>query len=161
MDFNTLLCVVIPIIAIVAILWVSTSRRKAREQALYEAKYAYETALKKLRENPTNADRRQQALNTGRHYASLSRESRGTTIFDEMALKNDLDAATANASSVAIATTVAPTPAPVPVPVPAPVSTPAQDAPEARLQKLASLKNQGLITEEEYAAQRAKILENI
>ena len=44
-----------------------------------------------------------------------------------------------------------------PAPVAAPAAAPAED-PIAKLKELASLKDQGILTEEEFAAQKAKIL---
>jgi hypothetical protein len=46
---------------------------------------------------------------------------------------------------------------PEPAPQQAPVAAPAQD-PLERLKELAALKDQGILTEEEFAAQKAKIL---
>src|SRR6187399_3258786 len=43
-----------------------------------------------------------------------------------------------------------------PAPAPAPAAAPAQDS-IAQLKELAELKNQGILTEEEFAAQKAKI----
>jgi Short C-terminal domain len=43
-------------------------------------------------------------------------------------------------------------------PEPAPAAAPPQADPIAQLKELASLKNQGILTEEEFAAQKAKIL---
>jgi hypothetical protein len=48
-------------------------------------------------------------------------------------------------------------PEPAPAPPPAPVAAPAQD-PIEQLEKLAALKEQGILTDEEFAAQKAKIL---
>jgi hypothetical protein len=44
-----------------------------------------------------------------------------------------------------------------PAPPPAPVAAPAQD-PIEQLKQLAALKDQGILTDEEFAAQKAKIL---
>jgi hypothetical protein len=44
-----------------------------------------------------------------------------------------------------------------PEPAPAPAAAPAPD-PIAQLKELAALKDQGILTEEEFAAQKAKIL---
>jgi hypothetical protein len=51
----------------------------------------------------------------------------------------------------------APAPAPVAAPAPAPVAAPAPD-PIEQLKGLAALKEQGILTDEEFAAQKAKIL---
>lgn len=48
-------------------------------------------------------------------------------------------------------------PAPAPAPAPAPVAAPAPD-PIEQLKGLAALKEQGILTDEEFAAQKAKIL---
>ena len=50
-----------------------------------------------------------------------------------------------------------PEPAPAPAPVAAAPAPPAQD-PIEQLKELAQLKDQGILTEEEFAAQKAKIL---
>jgi hypothetical protein len=50
-----------------------------------------------------------------------------------------------------------PAPAPTPPPAPAPVAAPAPD-PIEQLKGLAALKEQGILTDEEFAAQKAKIL---
>ena len=46
---------------------------------------------------------------------------------------------------------------PEPAPAPAPAAAPAED-PIARLKELAALRDQGILTEEEFAAQKARIL---
>lgn len=51
---------------------------------------------------------------------------------------------------------VAPQPAPAPAPQPAAV--PAEEDTIAQLERLGALKAQGILTEEEFAAQKAKIL---
>jgi hypothetical protein len=51
----------------------------------------------------------------------------------------------------------APTYAAPPAPAPAPVAAPAPD-PIEQLKQLAALKEQGILTDEEFAAQKAKIL---
>jgi Short C-terminal domain len=48
-------------------------------------------------------------------------------------------------------------PEPAPPPPPAPAAAPAQD-PIEQLKQLAALKDQGILTDEEFAAQKAKIL---
>jgi Short C-terminal domain len=48
-------------------------------------------------------------------------------------------------------------PEPAPAPPPAPAAAPAED-PIEQLKQLASLKEQGILTDEEFAAQKAKIL---
>jgi hypothetical protein len=53
--------------------------------------------------------------------------------------------------------TPAPAPPPPPAPAPAPAAAP-QDDPIAKLGELANLKAQGLLTEEEFSAAKAKLL---
>jgi putative oligomerization/nucleic acid binding protein len=48
-------------------------------------------------------------------------------------------------------------PEPAPAPPPAPAAAPAQD-PIEQLKQLAALKDQGILTDQEFAAQKAKIL---
>lgn len=70
---------------------------KKRIRALRIAKRAYELALNELRSNPNSPDIRQTTLRLGREYSALTREHKNVTIFDEIALKNDIDAACAGA----------------------------------------------------------------
>jgi hypothetical protein len=140
MDGSTIFCLVV-IIIIVGALVVMANARAARARALAAASAAYQEALGKLRNAPTNPSLREAALGAGRAFAALARESKGSTVFDEVALKNDLDAATAGAATVAA------------VAVPAPAASAAD-----RLRQLDKLKTDGLITEAEYAARREKIL---
>lgn len=107
------------------------SKREARE--LGKAALAYRAALNHLKQQPTNADVKEQALQLGRAYSKLTRQRRGVTIFDEMALMNDINAATAGA-------TIAPSNV------------------EDRLRRLADLRSKGLIDDGEYTTQRSLIL---
>ena len=116
-----------------------------------EAKNTYEFALSKFRKDPTNVELRQDVLNAGRRYSSLTRNSNGTSSFDEMAIKNDLDTAMASANPGVLEqssdhATQAET----------------QDRSIAeRLGILDDLMQQGLITEEEYSERRREILQEI
>ena len=65
----------------VIVAWVAFEahqRGKARE--------AYQTALANLRSNPSNPHLREEALHLGRVYSHLTRNRRGVTLFDEVAL---------------------------------------------------------------------------
>jgi hypothetical protein len=64
------------------------------------------------------------------------------TVFDEIALSNDINAATASASVVA----------------PAPAAAPSV---EERLKRLDELRAKGVVNEQEYAERRQKILEEL
>jgi hypothetical protein len=82
------------------------------------------------------------------HYKAeteLSTIKRRST-FDEVALANDISAATAAAG------------APQPAPAPAPVTAPAPSLAD-RMKKLNELRDAGLITDVEYAERRQKIIE--
>ena len=74
--------------------------RKQQEKArrrLNTARHAYQSSLEQLREHPTDPELRQKTLDLGRYYSGLTREENSVTIFDEIALKNDIDAACAGA----------------------------------------------------------------
>jgi hypothetical protein len=56
--------------------------------------------LQRLKAEPNNPERRQEALRLGRAYSNLTRNKKGVTVYDEVALKNDIDAACAGAARV-------------------------------------------------------------
>jgi hypothetical protein len=134
------------VLLLAALVFLGMKRQRERRERLAKARVAYETALAKLKEQPSDATLRQDALEAGRAYSNLTRESKGVTLFDEMALKNDLDAAAAGAALA-------------PVFVSRPVAGAASTA--ERLRSLTDLKAQGLITDDEFLARRAKILEGV
>jgi Short C-terminal domain len=138
---ETFFCILVPVVIIVVILIGMSQAGAAREKALAEARSAYQDALAALKATPTDPNLREAALAAGRRYSSATRENKGVTVFDEIALKNDLDAATAGAAAA--------TP-------PAPLTSPAE-----RLRQLDDLRQQGLITEDEYQARRTKILGDV
>jgi hypothetical protein len=117
--------------------------RDAAIKRLNQARDAYFDSLRKLKANPTSADLRQTTLQLGRTYSNLTRNQQGVTIYDEVALSNDINAACAGAATL--------------------VNTqqPQLQTIESRLQKLAELKSKGLIDEQEYAARRTKILDEV
>ena len=96
---------------------------------------AYQTALGNLKADPTNADLKQRALALGRAYARLTREQKAVTIFDEMALSNDISAATAGAGRTLSA--------------------------EDRLQALDTLRAKGLVSDAEYTQKRQKLIDEM
>lgn len=128
-------------IAVIALMVELSSRRKASQQALEQAHQDYQTGLARLKHEPTNADFKQQALQLGRLYANLTREQKGVTVFDEVALSNDISAATAGATA------------------PAPVQSAASA--EERLHALDALRSKGLISDAEYAAKRQKLIDEM
>ena len=106
-----------------------------------KAKENYEKSLAKLKENPTDADLKQATLELGRIYSNLTRDSKGVTTVDEIALMNDINAACAAASSIN------------------PLST--SQSIEDRLNNLSNLLEKGVISQLEYDSQRKEILDNI
>ena len=131
---------------------VLAEQRKAQAQAVArelraqeEAKAAYEQSLIKLKSNPASADLRQRTLQLGRAYSSLTRSTQGVTVFDEVALMNDINAACGGVALSANSEPAAPPKASI----------------EERLAKLGELRVQGLIEEEEYSARRSKILDEV
>lgn len=111
------------------------------------AERAYHESLDRLKADPGNANLRQETLALGRTYSNLTRDKKGVTLFDEVALMNDINAAAGGASS--------------------PSAPPAASGPgehgtiEARLAKLVTLRNQGLITEQEYETKRQRIVDEV
>lgn len=144
------LVIFIILVAAVVLVRVQANQRVAREQSaakaeydtrLWQAKRRYDEALNAVRQDAT---KRQAALDAGRKYSEVTRERQGgsVTVYDEMALMNDINAAVAAAPSLA--------------PAAPPVASTA-----ARLQQLEELRGQGLVSDAEYQARRAKILEGV
>jgi hypothetical protein len=133
------------LILIGVVIMSAVNKGKAKDAA----QYAYQEALNDLKKHPTDPNKKQHALTLGRTYSNLTRNKQGVTIFDEMALMNDLNAATAGAPHTAQAVSAY-------APAPSSATSPAD-----RLRKLDDLKAQGLINDEEHAARRAKILEDL
>lgn len=106
-----------------------------------EARTHYQGSLEKLKMNPANADLRQKTLELGRVYSNLLRDKKGNTIFDEVALMNDINAACAATLQV--------------------VSQQPSGDLEERLRMLQGLKAKGLIDDTEYAKRKAELLEQI
>lgn len=133
--------VILIAVVVIAVWWAH-----AQEKAKKESREAYQRSLANLKADPRNADLRQQTLALGRAYSTLMRDKKGQTVFDEVALMNDINAACAGASERTLDVHVAP--------------QPVNDI-EARLQKLLSLKERNLIDEDEYSSRRKDILESI
>lgn len=107
----------------------------------------YDEILSLLVAYPTNATLHKMALDFGRMIYSLNRKNKVLSIYDENAIANDIRAA------VGAATTVTPSSAPT---IFSPNTTPAN-----RLKALTDLRDAGVISEEEYVAQRKAIVESI
>ena len=106
---------------------------------LQAAQEAYQDILSQLRKDPTNPHVRQRALEAGRIYAYWTRRGRSITVFDEVALANDIQAACATASASG--------------PLTAEILTV-----EQRLERLQSLHQRALISDQEYEIKRKDIL---
>jgi hypothetical protein len=132
------------ILVVVLIIFSLNSAGKQQAKVLAAARDAYFNSLIKLKANPTSADLRQTTLQLGRTYSNLTRSNKGVTIFDEVALSNDISAACAGATNIHENK------------VPKPDQTI-----ELRLERLAELKAKGLIDDDEYAARREKILDEV
>jgi hypothetical protein len=135
MEFLAFWLVVGVIVAIV----VAYNRAKQRE--LDQARSSYQDSLARLKTDPTNPDLKQKTLALGRTYSNLTRNSKGVTIFDEVALSNDINAACAAASVRS--------------------ARDQRNSPEERLSKLADLRRKGLVSEDEYQTRRTRILEEL
>lgn len=145
MDSTMFFCVVVPVLMIIGILVIRGWRSSQRSNAVTGAYTDYQMSLKKLKADPTSADLKQSTLALGRAYSALTRENKSVTVFDEIALMNDINAATAGAVSSAPAATV----------------TPGVQNVEDRLRQLESLRTKGLVTEGEYQERRTKILSDV
>lgn len=130
------------ILVIVFLLWVMARNQRYSARKLGEAKKAYEDSLNRLKQTPADADLKQRTLGLGRAYSNLTRNRKGATLYDEVALSNDISAACAGASAL-------------------PGRPPMAASAEERLGKLSDLKGKGLISEEEYQARRHEILRDV
>jgi hypothetical protein len=129
------------VVVIIVLMVFGGQAERAREQA----RAAYQQSLSRVKADPANADLRQRALQLGRVYSNLTRNQSGVTIFDEVALMNDINAACAGASTLKNSAT----------------ASAAGQSVEVRLQKLAALRTKGLIDESEYRTQKLKILDEV
>jgi hypothetical protein len=77
----------------------------------------------------------------GRQYSALTRQGKNVTIYDEMALMNDINAACAGAGSSP--------------------KRQERDSVEDRLARLSDLRSKGLIDEREHEERRRRILDEI
>ncbi len=112
---------------------------KNNRRILQNAHEEYLSALESLKNNPTNADIKQNTLALGREYSSITRQfhngNKSVTIYDELSLMNDINAACANVSKLPTI--------------------------KERLQTLEELNQKELISEAEYELKRQQILNEI
>ena len=83
------------ILIVIAIILFSVNKFMKQDKAKEE----YLKLLKRLKNDPNNPDLREETLRSGRCYSELMRDSSGRTIFDEVALMNDINAACARATT--------------------------------------------------------------
>ncbi len=136
------------IIGVIAGIHQNDEKRTAARR-LASAKKVYERNLVLLKSSPSSADQRKRTLESGRYYSLLTRENKSVTIYDEMAINNDIFAAcggTAVYPDVASNTENG-----------AEINLPEDDG-ISRLERLARLHEQGSLTNVEYAAAKATIL---
>ena len=131
---------IVVVLGIAAVIW--NAIKKQRE--LEAAKTSYMNSLEELKQHPANPELRQATLAKGRHYSNLTRNKKGVTMFDEVALMNDINAACAGAATFKSSFAEA-----------------VSDSIEERLKKLAKLKESNLITEQEYNDKRVAILAEV
>jgi len=136
-----ILCVVVGVIGAIAV-------GIGKANAIEKARQAYQASLAELTADPTNAQKRQNTLALGRAYSNLARDQKGVTVFDEMALMNDINAACGGATTLA-----QPNPSSGPAPVDSSI--------EARLAQLRTLMERNLISSAEYETKRQQLLSEI
>jgi hypothetical protein len=115
-----------------------------KTNAIESAKAAYLSSLSELKSAPTNADIKQRTLALGRTYSNLTRDKKGNTLFDEVALMNDINAACAGATAHPYA-----------------IGHASSASPEERLRTLGDLRSKDLIDDIEFAKRRSEILSSI
>lgn len=127
------LCVGVIILALIGGFFGAINQQKQMRAALQ----AYQACLARLKAEPNNPELRQQTLQLGRVYSNLTRDKKGVTVYDEVALKNDIDAACAGAVSVQARSV------------------------EERLTGLKQLYAAGHVTDDEYQRRRQSILDDV
>lgn len=147
MDAAGVTCVLIPlgvvlVFVVGTVLYFKYIRDYNRQ--LQQAYESYRKSLELLKQQPSNPDLRQRALEWGRHYSNLTRDKRGVTVYDEVALANDINAACAGAGNPARDS----------------ASTTSRSV-EQRLAQLKALFDQGTIDEQEYRERRSKLLDEV
>jgi hypothetical protein len=109
-----------------------------------QARKAYYAELEKLKNDPHNPNLREHVLALGRKYAAALRNTGRQTVFDEVALLNDVNAACARAGQRVIIE-----------------AGPVNLSAEQRLKQLEELRAKNLITEGEYQSRRQEVLKGL
>lgn len=134
---------IIVIIVVAIAFYIGNQSDKEKQQALE----AYRNSLRKLKTDPANSDLRQMTLNLGRVYSNLVRDNKGNTLFDEVALMNDINAACASTQNAIYTQSQ--------------ISTGTQETAESRLVKLNDLYEKRLIDEADYLRRKQEIINSI
>ena len=133
----------ITLIALVIILMAISYELRKREKERQEAQEAYRKSLKLLKASPANPEIKERTLLLGRKHSNLARYKKGVTLYDEVALMNDINAACAAAAQA----------------LPKPGVS--KGSLEERLQALEKLRSGGMINDEESQTQRMRILDDL
>lgn len=133
---------IIFLLVVFGIIWAAIASAKAAEKRKEEARQQYQQSLSALKKDPGNADLRQKTLALGRVYSNLLRDKKGNTLFDEVALMNDINAACA-ATQHAISNQMS------------------SEELENRLRKLQDLKAKGLIDDADYQKRKSELMAQI
>ena len=129
-------------IPLVIVLIVRADNSRQREQA----RLKYQEALNLLKADPSNLSLKQTALELGRYYSNLTRQGSGVTLSDEVALMNDLNAASAGATAKPTFNEDQPA---------------NKQSVEERLARLLELKSKGMIDDQEFVEKKKEILDEI
>lgn len=128
------------VFAVVFAIVIWSAHKKSQEKE--DARERYVSSLAQLKERPSDPELRQTTLALGRVYSNLMRDRKGNTVFDELTLMNDINAACAAAQpSYSNAATIS--------------------SLEDRLRQLQELLDKKLIDNAEYAARKQEILKQI
>lgn len=111
----------------------------AIHQQKEEAERAYRASLEALKSDPNNPDLRQKTLELGRTFSKLMRNSKGGTPFDELALMNDINAACARSPEIGVSKAASATIA-------------------DQIEKLARLREEDIITDDEFNSAKANMI---
>jgi hypothetical protein len=122
---------------------IMAAQNEGKAKQLREAEAAYRSGLAALKLSPTDADLQDSTLQRGRIYSNLTRNNKGVTMYDEVALMNDINAVCAGAG------------------VPQVPRDSGRKPIEERLANLLQLKERDLITAQEYEQRRAEIIKEL
>jgi len=145
-------CLVLGVLALVMYVLI----QHIGQQNTLKFKQTYADSLDRLRSDPTNPKYHEQALQAGRQYAAITRNTKSVTLFDETALANDIRAVTANASRIATVRQQQPPTKPTKN-----QSQPDNQSIAERIAALKTLKEADMISDEEYESKRKAILDSI